>query len=320
MSSQHVLPNYRIAVVGSGAVGGYYGGRLANAGREVHFLMRSDLDHVKRRGLRVLSKQGDFHLQGVKAHATTEEIGPCDLVIIALKATSNEVLIDLLPPLLHDDTMLLTLQNGLGSEELLAEHFGAERVLGGLCFVCLNRTEPGLIKHIGAGTISIGEFTGLPLPRTHEIASEFKRSGVVCNVKPDLARERWKKLVWNVPFNGLAITAGGIDVAQILADPDLEFLTRQLMREVISSARQLGHELPSSLVEDQIAATRPMGPYKPSSLIDFLDGREVEVEAIWGEAYRRAANAGAEVGRLEFLYHEIKRALRTRGAPSPTST
>lgn len=274
--------------------------------------MRSDLDHVKRSGLRVISKQGDFHLQGVKAYGSTGEIEPCDLVIIALKATSNEALKELIPPLLKDDSMLLTLQNGLGNEEFLAEHFGAERVIGGLCFVCLNRTEPGLIHHIGAGAISIGEFTGLPQPRTHEIASEFKRSGIVCNVKPDLARERWKKLVWNIPFNGLAISAGGIDVAQILADPDLEFLTRQLMHEVISSARRLGHDLPSSLVEDQIKATHPMGPYKPSSLIDYLDGREVEVEAIWGEPYRRAANAGAEIGRLEFLYHEIKRALRKR--------
>ena len=206
--------------------------------------------------------------------------------------------------------MLLTLQNGLGNEEFLAENFGAGRVLGGLCFVCLNRIAPGVIRHIGQGTISLGEFTGLPQPRTHEIASEFKRSGIVCNVKADLAAERWKKLVWNIPFNGLSIACGGIDVAQILAAPDLEFLTRQLMREIIACAKHLGHELPVSLVEDQIKKTRGMGPYKPSSLIDFLEGREIEIEAIWGEPYRRAANAGAEVGRLEFLYHQIKQVAR----------
>jgi 2-dehydropantoate 2-reductase len=277
--------------------------------------MRSDLEHVSKRGLRIHSKQGDFHLQGVQAHGSSAEIGPCDLVIIALKATSNQALLELIPPLLNDDTMLLTLQNGLGNEEFLAAHFGAQRVLGGLCFVCLNRTDPGVIRHIGAGTISIGEFTGLPQPRTHEVASEFKRSGIVCNVKDDLARERWKKLVWNIPFNGLSITAGGIDVAQILADPDLEFLTRQLMREVIACAKQLGHDIPTSMVDDQINATKPMGPYRPSSLIDFQEGREVEVEAIWGEPYRRASNAKAEVGRLEFLYHEIRRAVR-RGRSS----
>ena len=272
--------------------------------------MRSDLEHVKRRGLRIESKQGNFHLQGVSAHANTADIGPCDLVVIALKATSNQILLTLIPPLLKADTMLLTLQNGLGNEEFLAEHFGPERVLGGLCFVCLNRTAPGVIHHISQGTISLGEFTGPHQPRTHEIASEFKRSGIDCNVQPDLASERWKKLVWNIPFNGLAIAAGGVDVEHILDDPDLEFLARQLMREIIAAANKLGHDLPSSLVEDQINKTRGMGPYKPSSLIDYLAGRAVEAEAIWGEPYRQAASAGAEVGRLEFLYHQIRRALR----------
>lgn len=295
--------------MGSGAIGGFYGGKLADAGRDVHFLMRSDLDHVSRRGLRIHSKHGDLHLQGVKAYGSTADIGPCDLVIIALKTTANRSLKDLIPPLLHDDTILLTLQNGLGNEESLAQKFGAGRVIGGLCFVCLNRTGPGVIHHIGAGAISIGEFTGLPQPRTHEIASEFKRSGIVCSVKPDLARERWKKLIWNIPFNGLAIAAGGIDVAQILADDGLKLRTRALMREVIHAAKALGHHLPISLVEDQIKATIPMGPYKPSSLIDFLEGREVEVEAIWGEPLRRAKKTGARTPELEKLYHEIRSAV-----------
>ena len=282
---------------------------LANAGRDVHFLMRSDLEQVQRRGLRIKSKHGDFHLQGVKAYAVTADIGPSDLVIIALKATSNAVLEHLIPPLLKEDTMLLTLQNGLGNEEFLARHFGAERVLGGLCFVCLNRTEPGHIHHIGAGTISIGEFTGFPQPRTHEIASEFKRSGVVCNVRANLAKQRWKKLVWNVPFNGLSIAAGGIDVAQILADETLKSRARELMREIIRSAKKLGHDLPISLVEDQIKASVPMGPYKPSSLIDYLEGREVELEAIWGAPLQQAKAAGAETPELEKLHAEIQQAL-----------
>jgi 2-dehydropantoate 2-reductase len=268
--------------------------------------MRSDLGHVKTRGLRIHSKHGDFQLQDVQAYGSTTEIGSCDLVIIALKATSNESLKQLIPPLLKADTILLTLQNGLGNEEFLTAHFGTERVIGGLCFVCLNRTGPGIIHHLGAGAVSIGEFTGLPQPRTHEIASEFKRSGIVCSVKPDIAHEHWKKLVWNIPFNGLSIAAGGIDVARILADDGLKLRTRQLMREVIHCAKKLGHDLPISLVEDQINATLPMGPYKPSSLIDYLDGREVEVEAIWGEPLNRAKEAGVDTPELERLYQTIK--------------
>lgn len=305
-----IPPNFRIAVVGAGAVGGYYGAKLAHSGRDVHFLMRRDLEHVRKGGLQVRSKQGDFHLEKVECHGDTAEIGPVDLVIIALKATSNAALETLIPPLLKEGTMLLTLQNGLGNEEFLAERFGRERVLGGLCFVCLNRTEPGVIEHIGEGRISIGEFSGAPLPRTHAVAAEFKRAGVACSAVENLAHERWRKLVWNVPFNGLSIVGGGIDVAEILADEDLRYLTRRLMQEVIAAAGALGFLIPEAFVEDNIRKTEGMGAYRPSSLIDFLEGRAVEVEAIWGEPCRRATNAGAEVGRLEMLYHQIRRLCR----------
>ncbi|HSJ01615.1 MAG: putative 2-dehydropantoate 2-reductase [Verrucomicrobium sp.] len=309
--SQH-LPNYRIAIVGSGAVGCYYGGRLAQHGRDVHFLMRSDYDHVKRYGLRIISKQGDAHLQEVKCYRTPDEIGPCDLVIIAMKSTANEALNSLLPPLLHENTMLLTLQNGLGNEEYLAERFGTGRVLGGLCHVCINRTGPGVIEHLAQGLIAMGEYSGLPLPRTHEIAAEFKRCGIICNVEESLATARWRKLVWNIPFNGLSIVGGGLDTAAILADDSLTHLVRALMHEVIAAARKLGCEIPTSLADDMMTVTKNMGGYRTSSLIDFEEGREVEVDAIWGEPLRRAANAGAEVGRMEMLYYLLKAAVKRK--------
>jgi len=142
-------------------------------------------------------------------------------VLIALKATNNDVLPDLIPPLLHETTASLTLQNGLGNEEFLARHFGAERVAGGLGFICLNRVSPSVIEHFDYGSLTIGEFTGLPKPRTHNIASEFKRCGVVCAVVENLRRERWRKLVWNIPFNGLSIAAGGSTTRDILQDDSL---------------------------------------------------------------------------------------------------
>jgi 2-dehydropantoate 2-reductase len=135
---------------------------------------------------------------------------------------------------------------------------------------------------------------------------------VVCSILENLNLARWRKLVWNVPFNGLSILGGGIDVAQILADEDLLALTRQLMREIIRTAKVLGHEIPSSFAADNIERSKSMGDYKPSSMIDFIEGREVEVEAIWGEPFRRGFNAGAEVGRLETVYHLIRRAVAAR--------
>lgn len=303
----------RIAIVGAGAVGCYYGGRLAEHGHDVHFLMRSDFDVVTRDGMHITSPLGDAHLQ-VKAYRSAEEIGPCDLVIIALKATFNAALLEILPPLLHEHTALLTLQNGLGNEEFLAQHFGVERVLGGLCFVCINRIAPGRIVHIAQGRISLGEHTRLPQPRTQAIAEMLRESKIECLVEPSLAAARWKKLVWNIPFNGLSIAAGGIDTAAILADTTLEQRVRDLMHEIISTARALGHEIRFSLIDDMIERTRTMTKYRPSSLIDFEEGREVELEPIWGEPILLAKAAGLPMPHVSELYGQLRERIRSRWA------
>lgn len=306
MRARYVLPNFRIAVVGAGAIGSYYGAKLANLGRDVHFLMRSDLAAVRRAGLRIRSKAGDIHVPKVNCYASTQEIGACDIVVIALKATGNAELLHLLPPLLHESTMLLTLQNGIGNEEFLAANFGAERVLGGLCFVGLNRIAPGVIEHYAGGRIVLAEATGYPKPRTHDVAWEFKRCGVVCTVGENLGFERWRKLVWNIPFNGLAVVAGGIDTAAIVADDRLRARALALMDEVIAGANACGFALPTALALKQFEATKAMPPYKPSTLIDFEAGKAMEIDAIWGEPLRRAQAAGAQMPELERLYAELR--------------
>ena len=317
MPSTHVLPRLRIAVVGTGAVGGYYGAKLAYYGRDVHFLIRSEAERavVRRFGIQIKSKQGNFRVAKVRAYSATSGIGPCDLVLIALKATANSALSDLLPPLLGPGTLLLTLQNGLGNEEFLAERFGAERVLGGLCFVCLNKTAPGVIEHQGHGNIALGEFGGYPLPRTHDIAWEFKRCGVTARVVANLAEARWRKLVWNIPFNGITVLATAqqgpgrspVSTAEVLRDNSLAYLARRLMDEVIAAARKLGHSIPCDYADLQFKRTAEMGAYLPSTLLDYLAGRAIELEAIWGEPYRQAFNAGAEVGRLETCLQLLRR-------------
>lgn len=306
------LEHPRIAIVGSGAVGCYYGGRLAQHGHEVHFLMRSDYEHVKQHGLKIRSVHGDFELPQVYCHRRTAEIGECDLVIIAMKATANAALLELLPPLLHNKTMILTLQNGLGSDDFLGRHFGSAHVLGGLCFVCINRTAPGEIHHIAQGQIALGEHSGAPQVRTEVLAAEFRRCGIECKAEPSLIAARWKKLVWNIPFNGLSIASGNKDTAAILADPVLEKRVRDLMREIIETAGRLGHEIPLALMDDMIERTRTMSAYKPSSLIDFLAGSEVELEAIWGEPVRQAKAAGIEMPQVGRLYQELKTCITAR--------
>ncbi len=295
----------KIAIVGAGAVGGYYGARLARAGEEVHFLLRADYAAVHERGWRVTDEDGTWTLAPAHAHDRPETIGACDCVIVAAKATANPSLPPLVRPLLGENTILLTLQNGLGNVEFHAAYAGASRVLGGLAFVCLNRVAPGVIEKYIPGSVRLGEMSGPAQPRTRDLAARFTRAGVDCAAVDSLDLALWRKLVWNVPFNGLTIAAGGVTTAVVLARPELLARAKLLMGEVRAGAAALGLEIPESFLHRQIEATYPMGAYKPSSLVDFLAGREVEVEAIWGEPARRARAAGAKVPHLEALYAEL---------------
>lgn len=298
----------KIAVVGAGAVGSYYGGMLAHTGHDVHFLLRADLDAVRRNGLTIYTGGRTVRIRA-QAHASTAEIGACDLVIIALKATANAALAELLPPLLHERTGLVTLQNGLGNEEHLAQRWGAERVMGALCFVCLNRTAPGEVTHIDHGTISIGEFRRAVSRRVRALVEAFVAAGIEAKAVENLVEERWRKLVWNAPFNGLSIAARAT-VADVLADDALRSEARALMSDVLDGARALGHSILDEFADFQLQRSASMGAYRPSSMIDWEAGRAVEVEAIWGEPLRQGRAAGAAMPRLALLYALLRRLTR----------
>jgi 2-dehydropantoate 2-reductase len=315
----------KIAVVGCGAVGSYYGAKLARDGQELHFLLRSDYDAVRRNGVSIRSPQGDFQVRP-RCAQTPEEIGRSDLVLIGLKTTANEEFPRLLPPLVDSRTTVMTLQNGLGNEEQLARLFPPEQIMGGLCFVCLNRLEPGVIHHMDHGLVMVGEFQRWPEPRTHDIATMFRHAGVPCKVAANLAQAHWEKLVWNVPFNGLGVAGvAGIDAFEsslfsssfsfssptlttdkLLGDARWEKLVREVMLEVISAARALGYDVPDSLADKQIERTRTMGAYKASTLLDFEKGLPLELESLFLEPLRQAKQVGASVPRLEALCHILQ--------------
>ena len=301
-----MVDSLRIAVVGAGAIGSFYGGKLAVGGRDVHFLVRGGFDRIKRSGIRIRGRRENFHIADAQVYQTPREIGPCDLVLITLKATNNDAMLELIPPLLHRRTILLTLQNGLGNEEFLAQHFGAERVMGGLCFICLKRISPGLIEHLDHGHLNLGELVGVAKERTHNLARQFSQCGVECRVVENLMEEHWHKLVWNIPFNGLTVAAGGITTANILRSHSLRSEAIALMNEVVVGAKSCGFSLPMDVVVEQIKRTETMGAYKPSTLLDFEAGRALEIEAIWGEPLRRAQANGATMPRLEELYQRLK--------------
>jgi 2-dehydropantoate 2-reductase len=301
-----------VAIVGSGAVGLYYGARLAAAGEDVRFLLRSDFAAISRVGLKVASVHGDLDLPQVKAYRSAAEIGPVDLVIVAWKATSNDQLAAVLPPLLHANTQVLTLQNGLGNCESLAAIVGPGRVLGGLCFVCINRSAPGQVVHSAGGRVSLGEWQPDGTGRAAELERRFKAAKIQAVAVDDLAKAQWDKLVWNIPFNGLSVAEGGVTTDRLLATPQGEAKLRALMGEVVATAQALGLDLSEDLIDFHIERTRPMGPYRTSSMIDFVEGREVEVEPIWDEPLRRARAAGVAMPLTEQLLRRIHEHLAER--------
>lgn len=313
----------KVAVIGCGALGSYYGAMLARAGHEAHFLLRSDYDFVREHGVQILSPNGDFPLRPHCAR-TPQEIGPADLVVIGLKATANHQFPKLLPPVVGLHTAVLTLQNGLGNEEALARLFPAEQILGGLCYVCLNRTEPGVVRHTAHGEILIGEFQREAGPRTQDIAAAFRHAGVPCAVTNNLERARWEKLVWNVPFNGLGVAAAaGINAMldpqspvtrvqpvmttdQLLADPRWTDLVREVMLEIIAGASAKGLAIEPALAQANIDRTLKLGAYRASTLVDFERGQPLELESLFLEPLRQAKTAGIATLRLARLGEVLK--------------
>jgi 2-dehydropantoate 2-reductase len=309
----------KIGVVGCGALGSFYGAKLCAAGAGVHFLLRSDYEVVRRAGVEIQSIDGDFHVWPVCAREP-KEIGPCDLVLIGLKTTANAEFGRLLPPLVGPGTAVITLQNGLGNEEQLARVIGPSHVLGGRCFVCLNRIAPGVIQHTAHGLIILGEYQRVAQERTCRFAALFRQAGVRCEVTNDLMQTHWEKLVWNVPFNGLGVAAAaGYDAVisgvlppatkpgpclstdVLLADPRWAQLVRELMGEVIHAATGLGFAIPESVIEDRIERTLGMGAYKASTLIDFERGQALELDSLFLEPLRRAQAAQVPTPRLAAL-------------------
>jgi len=302
----------RVAVIGAGAVGCYYGARLAEAGHEVHFLMRRDFEAVRRDGLHILSKDGDVHLARPDVAREPSAIGPADWVLCALKATAVEEARALVAPCVGPSTRILVLMNGLGLEDRFAAWFGAERVFGGLAFTCINRGEPGVVHHIDYGPVTIGHL--LDDPGEVDIALALWAGAKVETVRaPSLLAGRWTKLCWNIPFNGLAVTAGGITTDRVLADPALRASVTALILEVAAAgnADLAAHGGTARLdgeatARNMVAATEAMAAYRPSTMIDFVEGRPMEVAAIFEEPLRRASALGVATPLLSMLTGQMR--------------
>lgn len=292
----------QIAIVGAGALGLYYGALLQRSGEDVRFLLRRDYDAITRHGLKVYSIDGDFALPHVRGYRTPDEIGPVDLVLVGLKTFANSSYAELVGPLVGESTQILTLQNGLGNEEALAELFGGERVIGGVAFLCSNRGEPGEVHHLGAGRIVLGEYQRCDRGRVDRLVAMFVKAGVDCRATDDLKRSRWEKLVWNIPFNGLCALLQQ-PVNTLLAHDACRRLVREIMLEVIAGANVQGLSRPiaEEYADSMLEFTDNMGEYRPSMQIDRDEGRQLEIAAILGAPLTYGRRQGVEMPRVEML-------------------
>ncbi len=293
----------RIAIVGAGALGLYYGAMLQRAGNDVCYILRRDYEAIQAHGLRVLSVNGDFHLEKVKGYRTATEIGEVGLVLIGLKTFANHMFGELITPLVGKETIILTLQNGLGNEEALGMLFGAERIVGGVAFLCANRGEPGVVHHLGEGRIIIGEHNRYETDRTEKLAGLFRKAGIPCCVVAELKKARWEKLVWNIPFNGICtLVLKPVDV--LLSHIETRKLVIDIMTEVIEAGNAQGitEKIKPSYADNLITFSEGLGPYMPSMLIDRIEHRQLELEAIFKIPLVTAMQKGIAMPKVEELY------------------
>jgi 2-dehydropantoate 2-reductase len=314
-----LLPTPRTyAVLGTGALGGFYGARLQQAGCEVHFLLRSDYEQVQQHGLIVESIDGDFNLPQVNTYRDVHKMPTCDVVVVALKTTQNYLLPELLPPIVKPTSVVLVLQNGWGIETQVAEIVGSDRVMGGLCFLCSNKVGPGHIHHLDYGQITLADYAADYAPcgitdRMKQITSDFEQAGIAIELAEDLLIARWKKLMWNIPFNGLSVVLNATTDA-MMANPQTRRLAKSLMQEVQAGCAACtqwlepgsDRAIPSDFIDTMLDYTTKMKPYRTSMKIDYDEGRSMEIEAIVGHPLRMAEQAGVELPKITMLYQQLK--------------
>lgn len=295
----------RYAVIGTGAVGGYYGGRLANAGHDVHFLLHSDYDYIKQNGLQVDSCNGSFHLDSPNIYRCTADMPKADVVIVALKTTRNQLLKELLPPLLHSETLVLLIQNGIGPEPELQQWFPNLYIAAGLAFICSAKTEPGRVNHQCYGNINIGNYSCKNTEIIDCLMSDFMQSGINAALV-EYHEARWKKAVWNMPFNGMTVVMNA-QTDKLLAQPDTLSLIRRQMLEVIGAAQALGvKNIDATFADKMIENTIKMVPYSPSMKLDYEYHRPMEIDFLYTNAIKAAHSIGYAMPCLEMLEAQLR--------------
>ena len=293
------------AIVGAGALGGYYGGRLAQNGKEVHFLYHTEYDYVKEHGLSVKSVKGDFHLDNMNVYNDSSLMPKCDVILVTLKTTQNDILPAILPSLIKPSSVVVLVQNGLGYEQKLGTEMPGVRIAGALAFICASRVSQGHILHADYGEITLGFHNFTDDELAANIKSDFESSNVKCIFGNDLNFLRWRKLVWNIPYNGLAV-ALHTTTDRLMKNPSSRQLVTDLMNEVVCGARACGAMIKPDFVQRMLDNTDNMEPYAPSMRLDYDNHRKMEIEAIYSNPFNIALKAGYEMKKVHMLEQQLR--------------
>lgn len=295
----------KYAIIGSGGIGGLYGGFLAKSGYEVHFLLRSDYDFVKQNGLQIDSVKGDFHLSSPNVYKEASAMPVCDVVLVCLKTIQNKILKDLLPSILHKNSVVILVQNGLGIEKELSDIFTNVSVAGATAFVCTTKVGPGHIHHAEYGTLTIAKYCGDCDMILNQVADDFINAGIQVNLSDDLNSIRWKKLVWNIPYNGLTVVLNAA-TDELTFNTATRSLVIDLMNEVVDAGRICGAKISDSFVSKMIEMTEKMTPYSPSMRLDYEARRPMEIQTMYTNPIKIAKEKGFEMKKTQMLEQQLR--------------
>jgi 2-dehydropantoate 2-reductase len=296
----------KILVMGAGAIGAYFGARLQQAGEQVIFCARGEnLGALKAQGLAFKSYQGDFSI-AVTATADPRECAPYDLILFCVKSYDTVGAARTLEGCLNPGGIILTLQNGVENELLLAEVFGRDAVMGGNARVGAELVAPGSVVHRTGGLIEFGELDGGDTARAQRLAEMFKRAGIFGTLTMHLSTIRWEKLLWNAAFNTVT-TLARLKVGGVIDDADGVELLRALMREIAAVARAEGVDLGEAQIEAQFTRSRAsLRAVRPSTLQDSERGKPLEYEALCGAVMRAGRRHGISTPYMDTVYALMK--------------
>ncbi|AQZ95418.1 putative 2-dehydropantoate 2-reductase [Halopseudomonas phragmitis] len=303
----------RIGVIGTGAIGGFYGLMLARSGQDVHFLLRSEYQAVLDKGLTVDSwVHGMLNLNPVQAYRDVADMPACDWLLVGAKSTTNAELAPIIAKAAAPGAKVVLLQNGLDNEADLRPLLPDDlHLIAGLCYVCLYRTAPGVVVHQDNGLIDLAYHSGPAGDDTaraavlSEGAELFRQAGIKAREAANLESARWQKLVWNAAFNGVSVLLNGGTKA-LLDNPASWQLIRDLMAEIVSAAEAQGYSMPEQYPEKLLKHTHTMPDYQPSMYHDWLHKRPMELDNLYGKALEKAAQAGCAMPKTEALLQMLR--------------